>query len=60
MSDNLKNQYLKITNVENFFQNKKFDVFVILFVKERMKTFQPISNSFLLRDCQTFDYSTFE
>ena len=38
MSDNFKNQILKIIIVENFAKNQKFVTFVISFVKDKSMT----------------------
>ena len=46
--------------MKNFAKIQKFDILVILFVRDRIRTFQAVSNAFLMRDGQSFGYSTFE
>ena len=56
MSGNLKIQILEIIIFEKFLKISKFVTFVILFVLDRVNTFQALSNAFVTRDGQTFGY----
>ena len=56
MSRNLKIQISEIIIFENFCQNLKVCYFRYINVWDRIKTFQAVSNAFLMRDGQTFGY----
>ena len=58
MSDNLKIQILKVIIVESFCQKLKVWYFRYI-ICNRIRRFQAISNAFLMREGQTFGYSTY-